>query len=94
MYVHPHSAARMACSKVNRVVARVLIPRAESARQACRPSHVETTLMQRRDRGKLGEIREVRAEIPIVSIQEAFTKSFNWNCQATMREGAYAERFP
>lgn len=54
----------MACSMVNRVVARVLIPRVVSSRYAWSPSYVAATLIQRRWIGKLGAIREVKAAVP------------------------------
>ena len=46
MYVHCASAASVACSMQNTVVASAAIPLASTIRHACRPSHVAGILMQ------------------------------------------------
>lgn len=65
MYVHPAAAARAACSRLKRVVARVAMPRVSRAWQASMPSHVLGILMQILDEGKVGRMWEYRETIPV-----------------------------
>ena len=67
MYSQPASAANTACSNVNRVVAIVLIPMLSSFWQACRPSHVETTLMISLEGSKLESSFWTSFAIPMLS---------------------------
>ena len=75
--MHSASAAKIACSMVNSVVASVPIPSALSFLHACRPSHVEATFTHSLDGSKSGCSRRNRLDIPI-------QMCWNLRCQRTL----------
>ena len=71
MQTHLASAAKIACSMVNRVVARVPIPSTLNFLHACRPSHVEGTFTHSLDISKSGCSRWQRLDIPVINMLES-----------------------
>lgn len=71
MQTHLASAAKIACSMVNSVVARVPIPSTLNFLHACRPSHVEGTFTHSLEISKSGCSRWQRLDIPVINMLES-----------------------